>query len=236
MLEEGDVVLCTVDKIVGTTVFVKIENNGEGTIITSEIAPGRIRNLRTYVSPGRKIVCKILSIKGDQINLSLRRVTTKEKKEVMEKAKEGKKLEATIKTLFPDKQDTIKKIKEKGSLVDFFTKAKEEPEILKKYLDKEEIDKILKILKEKKEKEKEIKINFSLASYSENGINKIKSILNIKKENIKITYVAAGKYSLRVKAKDYKEANKEAEEVLEKVEEEAKKEKMFFERQKEKKK
>ena len=73
-LEEGEIVLCTVDKIIGTTVFVKIEGNGEGTITTSEIAPGRIRNLRDYVSPGRKIVCKVLRVDVNKISLSLRRV------------------------------------------------------------------------------------------------------------------------------------------------------------------
>ncbi len=80
-MEEGDIVLCTVVKIERTTVFVKLEDGKEGTINTSEIAPGRIRNLRDYVVPDKKIVCKILSIdpKGN-INLSLRRVTTKEKK------------------------------------------------------------------------------------------------------------------------------------------------------------
>ncbi|MEN9625985.1 MAG: hypothetical protein RL557_313, partial [archaeon] len=61
-LEEGQIVLCTVDKIIGTTVFVRIDNNGEGTLTFSEIAPGRIRNLREYVMPGKKIVCKILKI------------------------------------------------------------------------------------------------------------------------------------------------------------------------------
>ena len=63
-IEEGQIVLCTVDKIVGTTVFVKIEDNGEGTITTSEISPGRIRNLRKYVIPGKKIVCKVLNTKN----------------------------------------------------------------------------------------------------------------------------------------------------------------------------
>jgi len=72
-LEVGDVVLCTVDKIAGTVVFVKIDRNGEGNIITSEIAPGRIRNLREYVVPKKKIVCKILRISPNgNINLSLR--------------------------------------------------------------------------------------------------------------------------------------------------------------------
>ncbi|GAH54399.1 unnamed protein product, partial [marine sediment metagenome] len=47
-IEEGDIVLCTVDRIIGTNVFVKIEDNGEGCIVFSEVAPGRIRNIRSY--------------------------------------------------------------------------------------------------------------------------------------------------------------------------------------------
>ena len=84
-LAEGEIVLCTVEKIIGTTVFVKIEGNGEGTIVTSEISPGRIRNLRDYVIPGKKIVCKIIRVREGAINLSLRRVKPSEKKELLDK-------------------------------------------------------------------------------------------------------------------------------------------------------
>ena len=79
-LEVGDLVMCTVDRIVGTVVFVKIDGYGEGGIIMSEIAPGRIRNLRDYVVPKKRIACKVLRISGNRIDLSLRRVTPKEKK------------------------------------------------------------------------------------------------------------------------------------------------------------
>ena len=57
-LQEGELVLCTVDKIMGTTVFVRLENNVEGTITLSEIAPGRIRNLRDYVAPGKGLYAR----------------------------------------------------------------------------------------------------------------------------------------------------------------------------------
>ena len=79
-LEVGDKVLCTVDRIVGTAVFVRIDNsNIEGEIIMSEVAPGRIRNIRDYVVPKKKIVCKVLRISSSgNIDLSLRRVTQKE--------------------------------------------------------------------------------------------------------------------------------------------------------------
>src|SRR3990167_9513413 len=103
-LEEGQIVMCTVMKIVGTTVFVNLDNyNYEGTIITSEIAPGRIRNLRDYVIPGKKIACKILSINYNNINLSLRRVTLKEKKEVMEKYQKEKNSLSILKSVLKEK-------------------------------------------------------------------------------------------------------------------------------------
>ena len=95
MLEVGDIVMCTVERIVGTTVFVKIDGDGEGSIILSEIAPGRIRNLRDYVVPKKVIICKVLRVSADRIELSLRRVTPKEQKEV----KEGYKLEKSYKNL-----------------------------------------------------------------------------------------------------------------------------------------
>ena len=50
--------------------------------ILSEIAPGRIRNLREYVVTKKRIICKILRISGERIYLSLRRVTPKEQKEI----------------------------------------------------------------------------------------------------------------------------------------------------------
>ena len=61
-LQEGDIVLCTVEKIAGTTIFLKIEDDGEGTMIVSEVSAGRIRNLRDYIVPNKKVVGKILSI------------------------------------------------------------------------------------------------------------------------------------------------------------------------------
>jgi len=223
-LEEGQIVLCTVKKIVGTTVFIKIDNyDCEGTIITSEIAPGRIRNLRDYVVPNKKIVCKILRIDKGHIDLSLRRVTIKEKRELNEEHKKEKSLAATLKTLLKDPEKIIEKIKENYTLTDFFEQAKENPKILDKIVSKEESTKLLKILKEKKEKEVIVKKRFSLTCQSENGVIKIKKILPEE-----TTYLAAGKFSLTIKNKNYKEANLKINKILQDIEEKAKKENCVF--------
>ena len=84
MIEVGDILLCVVEKIEGTVVFVKLPDGSQGSIVLSEIAPGRIRNLRDYVFPGKNIVCKVLRIGSGRIDLSLRRVTPKEIKDLRE--------------------------------------------------------------------------------------------------------------------------------------------------------
>lgn len=230
-LEEAQIVLCTVKKIVGTTVFVKIDDyDKEGTIITSEIAPGRIRNLRDYVVPNKKIVCKILRIdKAGHIDLSLRRVTTKEKKEIKEAYKKEKSLAATLKTISKDAEKIIDKIKEKSSLTEFFEQAKENPKLLEKFMSKEETTKLLKILKEKKEKEIFVRKKFSLTSQEEDGILRIKKILPEE-----VIYIAAGKFLLTIKDKNYKEANAKINQILEDIEKKAKQEGCLFSLEKQK--
>lgn len=223
-LEEGEIVLCTITKIVGTTVFVKIDYyEKEGTIITSEVAPGRIRNLRDYVVPNKKIVCKVLRIDKDHIALSLRRVTAKEKRESLEKDKKEKSLAATIGSLIQNPQEVTKKIKEKSSLADFFEKVRENPRLLDSLMNKQEATKLLKVLEEKKEKEIYVKKKFSLSSNAEDGINRIKKILPEK-----VTYLAAGKFLITIKDKNYKDANAKVNSLLQEIEEKAKKESCSF--------
>ena len=225
-LEEGQIVLCTVKNIEGTAVFCKIDDyEKEGTMITSEVAPGRIRNLRDYVSPGRKIVCKVLKIDKENIYLSLRRVTAKERKEVLEIYEKERNLAATIKTISKEADNIIKKIKQESSLVDFLEQAKQEPELLENLMSKEEAEKLLKILKEKKEKEVVVKKKFSLKSEAEDGIVRIKKILP---EDKNITYLAAGRFSIEIKNKDYKDANAKLQQILQDIEKKAKQEGCVF--------
>jgi translation initiation factor 2 alpha subunit (eIF-2alpha) len=230
-LKEGNLVLCVVERISGTTIFVKIDDIAkEGTIITSEIAPGRIRNIRDYVVPGKRIVCKILSIdrKGN-IHLSLRRVTAKEKKEILEKYQRERNSLSILKSVVKDEiKEKVGKIKvEERSLHDFLQSCKIKPEKLEKYFTKQEAAQILKILREKKEKQVEVKRQFSLTSNQPDGIIRIKKILLPYKEQV--SYLAAGKFVLRIKGENYKEVKKQIEKILQEIEEKAKQENCEFE-------
>lgn len=222
-LEEGQIVLCTVDKIVGTTVFVKIEGNGEGTITTSEISPGRIRNLREYVVPGKKIVCKILRInKG--IYLSLRRVKQQEKKELLNRISREKSLKAMLKTVLENWEEVVDKITEKQTLLEFFEEVKENPKILDKYISKKDAEKIIKILESKKEKEKEVNQIIHLSSKAENGVKIIKDIIGSScTEKCDTSYLSAGRYKIGLKGNDFKTLKNKMSIMIENLEKSAKK-------------
>ena len=111
LMEEGDLALCTVEKVTNTITFARLPDGEEGTIVSSEIAPGRIKHMREYVVPNKKIVCKILGIDGNHIHLSLGGSTSKRKKELFKNLKQNKP------TKFPSKkfQETKKK-KTKGKI------------------------------------------------------------------------------------------------------------------------
>ena len=216
-VEVGDILICTVDKISGTTVFVDVAGaNVPGTIIMSEVAAGRIRNLRDYVVPKKTIVCKVLRVATDHLDLSLRRVSQKEKKEALEGEKAEKSYEGVLKSVVGGEfQVEVEKIKKDFSLSDFFENAKEDSSKLVALLGKEKAERILEILKKQKEKSFFLKKEIKLSSSGSDGLKKIKAILNL--ENVIVNYVAAGRYSLTLESKNPKKGEQEMNEILDKI-------------------
>ena len=230
-LEEGDLVLCTVERIENTIVFVKISFEGkevDGSITTSEIAPGRIRNLRDYVVPKKKIVCKVLRVSGSgNAELSLRRVSSKEKKEVMEKYQQEMAFFSMLKKILGEKsEEAIEKIKKESSVYAFFGEIRENPEKLEKLVGKKDGEKILEILNTQKQKKAVIKKEILLKTELPNGISLIKLILSSGDAEIK--YVAAGRYSIKTESTDLKKADRKMRETVEKIEKKAKENRIEF--------
>ncbi len=226
-LKESDLIIGIVKKIEKTTVFIEIEGNVEGTLVFSEIAAGRIRNLRDYIAINKRIVCKVLKIENNHIELSLRRVTVKEREEVLEKNKKQKNIISMLRAITKNPDSIIIKIKEKSDLLDFFEEAKENPAILQKFFTKQEAEKLSLILKEKAEKEKIVKKTFKLFSTSSTGIEDIKEILNI--PEVEIRYLGSSTFSINKKATNFKSANKKLLSILQQIEQKAKNKQAHFE-------
>ena len=228
-MEVGDIILCTVDKIAGTTVFVNIEGTPEqGYISLSEIAPGRIRNIRDYVVPKKVIICKVLKISGRTIELSLRRVTPKEQRELKEKSKLKRNYKSVLKTILKEKlEEIIQEIQKQDNLIDFLEESKEDPKKLESIVGKEDAQKILNILNTQKSKKAILKKTFRAHTKKPDGLNMIKQLLSEVKQ-AEIKYLSAGKYSIKIESSDLKKADQELKEILEDIEKKAKKQEIEF--------
>lgn len=227
-LKVDDVVRCTVKSIEGTTVFLEIESNGIGSMVMSEVAAGRIRNLREYVVPHKKVVCKVLKIAaGGHIELSLRRVTGKEREEAQERYKKEKTFASLLGTLVPNAHAVIAEIRKKYELADFFDKLYEQPELLESFIGKNEARRLTAMLAEKEEREKHAKKTFSLKSSSESGVQDIREVLVV--SSVDIRYLGSGKFSITAIGTDFKEANAKIDAALSEIEKRAKEKKAQFE-------
>ncbi|MDD5650345.1 MAG: translation initiation factor IF-2 subunit alpha [Candidatus Nanoarchaeia archaeon] len=236
--QEGDIVLCTVKKILSHSVFVDLDeyNNIEGMLHISEVSPGRIRNLRDFVVPGKKIVCKIIKVQDEKhIDLSLRRVPMniriEKNNEYKQEQKAEKMLEHIGKELNLSLEDMYKKvgykaIEEYGLLTNFYQSLFEDNSILKKLNIDEKIAKLLLNLINEKIKVPEVEVSATLVlqSYKENGMSTIKTLLLPEiKNDVKITYLSAPRYKIDVKSKDYKSAENILKAASERIIENAKK-------------
>jgi len=222
--EEGELVMCTVTKVTGSSVFCTLDEYGRsGMIHISEVSPGRIRNLRDFVSEGRVVVCKILKIDRDRgyIDLSLRRVSEIMKRKKTEEMKQEQKAEKIIEIAAKSLKMDVRKLYEavaskvmekfgflyaafeevalkKGSLADFGVE--------KKYADI--LDESIKL----KIKPPEIVIGgtIKLSTYDPNGIEAIRAAMKPSEDTkgVSVKYLGNGQFLLKVTASNYKDAEK----------------------------
>ena len=100
--EVGDLVVATVKRVEDYGAYVKLDEFAgiEGLVHISEMATTWVRNIRDHAREGQKLVLKVLRVNSqrNQIDLSLRRVTGREKSEKMLEWKKERKAEAILKS------------------------------------------------------------------------------------------------------------------------------------------
>ncbi len=243
--EEDELVLCTVTAVQFHSVFVRLDeyNNRSGLIHISEIAPGRIRNIRDYVVEGKKVVCKVLRIDKEKghIDLSLRRVNAAQKKNKLNQIKQEQLSEKIVEIVAKEnKQDKAKlydavsqKLLEKyPSLFDAFEDVVRENLDLSKFLDEKIAKKLTEAITQRiKPPEVEIGGELMLSSHEPNGVELIKEALKqiTVTDGPVIKYKGTGIYSIWVKSEDYKSAEKILKKTLDGLEKFAKKNRINME-------
>lgn len=222
--EENELVLCLVTSVQYNSVFCKLEHyNKSGMIHISEVAPGRIRNIRDYVVEGKKVICKVLRINEERghIDLSLRRVNENQKREMNALIKQEQKAEKIIENLASELKEDQKKVYTAIATpiqqeYEFISVAFQEHvdgevdladfDIPKAYL-QPLIDRVID-----KIKAKSVTINgtLKLSTFDAEGIEVIKKALDeagsVDKKAISINYLGSGNYKVEVIADEYKEA------------------------------
>jgi translation initiation factor 2 subunit 1 len=223
---DSEFVLCTVTKIQFNSVFVRLdEYDKQGMIHISEISPGRIRNIRDYVREGKVVVCTVLRVNRErgQIDLSLRRVNETQKRIKLNEIKQEQKAEKILEVVAKSQKkelnsfyiSIISKLSEKYSgLYGFFEDiVAGNAQIKQLELQKPVADALEELIRQRiKLPEVEIEGNLYLTSYQPNGVEIIRGALaklqDAGKDAVSLHYVGAGKYPVKVKAEDYKAAEK----------------------------
>jgi len=218
--EEDDIVLCTVTGVQPHSVFVTLDEYGGRTamIHISEIAPGRIRNIRDFVQEGKKVVCKVLQINREKgyIDLSLRRVNASQRRDKNDEIKQEGLCEKIIENVSREQKidvkvlyaEIIKKLETDTLFPSFEAVSKDELSLEEKGIDKKIADSIKTIILQRiKAPEVVVEGTFSLSSYAPDGVQIIKKALALITEG-KVSYLGAGAFRYNIKSDDYKKAEK----------------------------
>lgn len=232
-----ELVLCSVKRIEPHSAFVDIDEyvNVEGMIHISEVASRGVRDIRDYLSVGKKIVCKVLSNKAGEIDVSLKRVNSGARKQKLNESRTENRFyhlveHAAFQAGKPDSGIKIidSLINKYGSLLSAFEALKSEG---LKFLDgvslPEGVNDLIKDSFESLLKQLSvcIKRTVALSSNEGDGIVRIKKLLgsvNFPKSIISVdfSYIGSGKFVLSIEASSYKLAEDFFVELCEKLESE----------------
>jgi len=232
--EVGDLIIATVEAVTDYGAYVKLdEYDKKGLLHISEVSSSWIRNIRDFVREGQKVVLKVLRVDMEKghIDLSLRRVTKRERIEKIMSWKRERKAEALIRGVAEKTGLSVEEVYEKAGapmekeygLYEGFEKAvKEGVEVLTKIGVPEELATALAEVAKERIRVPMVKVKgiVELRCIKPNGVKIIQdAFLNAKKaeksRDIKLRFyvVAAPKYCIEVLAENYKYA----EDILQRV-------------------
>lgn len=236
--EAGDLVIATVQSVTDYGAYAKLDEfDKRGLLHVSEISSSRIRNIRDFVREGQKVVLKVLRVDVEKghIDLSLRRVTKREKIEKMMFWKKERKAEALLRGVAEKAKLSINEVYEKAGapvereygLYEGFEKAvKEGAEVLTKIGVPEELANAFVDVARERIHVSMVKVKgiVELRCAKPNGVKIIEeAFLDVKKtEKLKegkfrFYVIAAPKYCVEVMADNYKAAEDILKEVTQNV-------------------
>jgi translation initiation factor 2 subunit 1 len=236
--EVGDLVIVTVQEVTDFGAYVKLdEYDKKGLLHISEISSSWIRNVRDFIREGQKIVLKVLRVDVEKghIDLSLRRVTKRERIEKIMFWKRERKAETLLRGVAEKTGLPLEEAYEKAGvlmekeygLYEGFEKAvKEGATALTKIGIPEEIATAIAEISKERMHVPMVKVKgiVELHCMKPKGVKIIKdAFLNAKKTEkpreakLRFYVIAAPKYCIEVMAENYKHAEALLQKVAENV-------------------
>lgn len=222
--EVGDLAIATIETVTDFGAYAKLdEYEKRGLLHVSEISSSWIRNIRDFVHEGQKVVLKVLhvDIEKGHIDLSLRRVTKRERIEKVLSWKKDRKTEVLLRGVAEkvglSNDEVYRKagaiIDEKIGLYGGFEKAAiEGPEALTEMGIPENIAKAFAEVAQERIHVKLVKVKgvLEIRCLKPNGVKIIKEAFQAAKKekpkdaDIKFCVITAPKYSVEAIAENYK--------------------------------
>ena len=229
----NELVLVTVNRVTPFAAWCSLEEyeSVDGMIHISEVAGKWVYDIRNFVKEGKHYVARVLRIdRENQVNLSLKRVSSAEKREKMNEFRRMQRAERILEKVGEELNKNIGEVYEKvgipleekfGDLFFAFESVHKSPEKLEELCISGEWAEALKKILEKTFKEKKItiKAEVDVKSYAPDGVERIKELLvSLQKDTgTRISCLSAPKYLLKMTTKEGKLKEKEIVEKLERM-------------------
>jgi len=236
--ESGDLVIATIESVMDYGAYANLdEYSKRGFLHISEISSARVRNLHDFVREKQKMVLKVLRVDLEKghIDLSLRRVTKRERIEKIKVWKKERKGEVLLRAVaekvalpLPELHQQVDPILEEtiGLYEGFEQALKEGPEYLTKLGIPEDIAKAFNQIAEERIRIKMVQVRgiLEIRCMKPNGVKCIKEAFTYAKKSQKLkdtvvefSVIAAPKYSVKVSAENWKLAEEIIDEISQRV-------------------
>lgn len=227
--EEGDYVVVTITDVDENSAYAQLEEyeDQKGLIHISEVSRSWVQDLTKELDEGEKTVAQVVDAGDTPVDLSLKRVNDKQKKDAMSRWNREKKAEDFLEDLAEELdrekeelyEDVIFPMQEKfDSSFTGFEIAVGEPEKLEDILDEEAVEAIQEVAKEninlRQEKlEGELEVSFPQGD----GVQRLKKVFKNVPEGVEVKYVSAPEYSITAWGRNSRLAKKRMDEAVDTI-------------------
>ncbi|WP_414836937.1 S1 RNA-binding domain-containing protein [Candidatus Nanohalococcus occultus] len=231
--DEGDYVVVSITDIDKNSAYADLEEyeGQRGLIHISEVARSWIQDVTKELSEGEKTVAQVIEIGDGSINLSLKRVNEKQKKDAMARWNKEKKASTFLEQLADELDMSTDEIYEEvgfklqeefGTSFTGFEISVGEEERLLEMFDEKTVEAIQEVAREninlKQEKfEGEIRLEFEQGD----GVRRIREAFEDLGDAVEAKYVSAPKYAITAWGRNPELAKKRMDEAVDSIREKA---------------